>query len=62
MIEAMSLGTPVAGYPVPGPLDVIEPGVTGYIDEDLGRAIRLCLKLDRLRIERASERWTWHAC
>lgn len=62
MIEAMSLGTPVAGYPVPGPLDVIEPGVTGYTDADLARAIRLCLGLNRSRIERASQRWTWHHC
>ena len=62
MIESMSLGTPVAGYPVPGPLDVIEPGVTGYTDEDLGRAIRLCLGLDRKQVERASQRWTWHRC
>jgi len=62
MIEAMSLGTPVAGYPVPGPLDVIEPGVTGHMDEDLGRAIRLCLSLDRDHIRRCAERWTWLAC
>jgi len=62
MIEAMSLGTPVAGYPVPGPQDVIEPGVTGYMDEDLGRAIRLCLGLDRDRIRTDAERWTWHHC
>jgi glycosyltransferase involved in cell wall biosynthesis len=62
MIEAMSLGTPVAGYPVPGPQDVIEPGVTGYMDEDLGRAIRLCLGLDRDRIRQDAERWTWHHC
>jgi len=62
MIEAMSLGTPVAGYPVPGPQDVIEQGVTGYTDDDLARAIRLCMGLDREQVSRASERWTWHHC
>jgi len=62
MIEAMSLGTPVAGYPVPGPQDVIEQGVTGYTDDDLARAIRLSMGLDREQVSRASERWTWHHC
>ena len=29
MIEALACGVPVAAFPVPGPVDVIEPGVTG---------------------------------
>ncbi|MEQ9815757.1 MAG: glycosyltransferase family 1 protein [Azospirillaceae bacterium] len=39
MLEAMACGLPVAAYPVQGPVDVVEPGVTGCLDEDLGRAI-----------------------
>jgi glycosyltransferase involved in cell wall biosynthesis len=62
MIEAMSVGTPVAAYPVPGPQDVIEPGVTGFMDWDLGRAIRLCTGVDRDIVRRASDRWTWDRC
>jgi glycosyltransferase involved in cell wall biosynthesis len=62
MIEAMSLGTPVAAFPVPGPQDVIEPGVTGYMDWDLSRAIRRCTGLNRGRVREASLRWTWDAC
>ena len=62
MIEAMSLGTPVAAYPVPGPQDVIAPGVTGHMDWDLARAIRRCTGLDRDRVQQASARWTWQAC
>jgi len=62
MIEAMSLGTPVAAYPVPGPQDVIEPGVTGFMDWDLSRAIRLCTGLDRDIVREASARWTWDRC
>jgi glycosyltransferase involved in cell wall biosynthesis len=62
MIEAMSVGTPVAAYPVPGPQDVIEPGVTGFMDWDLSRAIRLCTGLDRDRVQQASARWTWDHC
>jgi glycosyltransferase involved in cell wall biosynthesis len=62
MIEAMSVGTPVAAYPVPGPQDVIEPGVTGYMDWDLARAIRRCTGLRRSTVQQASQRWTWQQC
>ncbi len=62
MIESLSLGTPVAGYPCPGPQDIIEPGVNGYMDQDLGAAIRRCLSLDRSVVQASSEKWTWHHC
>jgi len=47
MLEAMACGTPVAAYPVTGPIDVVAPGVTGVLDEDLGEAALACLDLDR---------------
>lgn len=62
MIEAMSVGTPVAAYPVPGPQDVIRPGITGVMDFDLARAVRRCLALDREQIRQDSQRWTWLSC
>lgn len=62
MIEAMSLGTPVAAYPVRGPLDVIDPGVTGVMNENLADAIKQAMKLDRNRVKEASRIWTWDAC
>jgi glycosyltransferase involved in cell wall biosynthesis len=62
MIEAMSLGTPVAAYPVRGPLDVIEPGITGIIDDSLYIAIKQCLELDRDQVKAASEKWSWENC
>jgi len=58
MIEAMSLGTPVAAYPVPGPIDVIELG-TGYMSENLVDAIENCLRLPRDRVKEISSKWTW---
>lgn len=38
MIEALACGTPVAAYPVPGPLDILEDSV-GAMSDNLDRAI-----------------------
>jgi glycosyltransferase involved in cell wall biosynthesis len=62
MIEAMSLGTPVAAYPVRGPLDVIEQNVTGVMNNSLYLAVRAALDLDRAEVKKASQVWTWEAC
>lgn len=62
MIEAMSLGTPVAAYPVRGPLDVIEPSVTGVMNDNLYLAVKAALELDRTEVKKASQVWTWEAC
>jgi glycosyltransferase involved in cell wall biosynthesis len=62
MIEAMSQGTPVAAYPERGPLDIIEPGVNGYTDNDLYQAIKQCFELDRDTVRASSEKWTWQNC
>ena len=47
MLEAIACGTPVAAYPVTGPIDVVEQGVTGALDADLGRAVERALSLPR---------------
>ena len=61
MIEALACGVPVAAFPVPGPLDVIEPGVTGVLDNDLAAAIAGALRLERrVCVERAAA-FSWHA-
>ena len=61
MIEAMACGTPVAAYPVTGPIDVIEQGVTGIMDDDLAEATKRCLHLDRDSVLLGSRIWTWEA-
>jgi glycosyltransferase involved in cell wall biosynthesis len=61
-IEALIHGTPVAAYPVTGPIDIVEQGVTGYLSWDLSEAIKQCLNLDRNVIREASKIWTWKRC
>lgn len=59
MLEAMACGTPVAAYPVTGPIDVVEPGVSGVLDEDLEAAALGALTLDRARCRSAALGRTW---
>jgi glycosyltransferase involved in cell wall biosynthesis len=61
IIEAMSLGTPVAAYPVPGPIDIIEPE-TGTMHDDLELAIERCLYLNRGLVQEKSKKWDWENC
>jgi glycosyltransferase involved in cell wall biosynthesis len=59
MIEAMACGTPVAAYPCQGPEDVIDQGITGFMEEDLATAVHRCLGLNRDRVCEGSQRWSW---
>lgn len=62
MAEAMACGTPVAAYPVSGPIDVIEDPDAGVLDDDLRSACLQALSLDRVRVRRAAMRFSWAAC
>jgi glycosyltransferase involved in cell wall biosynthesis len=61
-IEALACGTPVAAYPVAGPKDIVEPGLTGFLNDHLRLAVEQCLTLDRADVETASLKWTWAEC
>jgi glycosyltransferase involved in cell wall biosynthesis len=62
MIEAMACGTPVAAYPCQGPEDVVDPGITGFMNKNLADAVTDCLQLDRDCVYQGSQRWTWEEC
>ena len=59
MIEAMACGTPVAAYPVQGPVDVIEQNVTGVMNENLQYAVSRALELNRKEVYKQSLNWSW---
>jgi len=60
MIEALACGTPVAAFPVSGPLDVLTPGA-GAMHEALDQAIAAALRLDRTTCLAAGRSFTWEA-
>ena len=46
MLEAMACGVPVAAFSVTGPIDVVEHGCTGILDDDPASAVGRALELD----------------
>jgi glycosyltransferase involved in cell wall biosynthesis len=62
MIEAMAHGTPVAAFPVQGPIDVVDSGLNGVVDWNLKHAVELCLTLNRDAVKDSSETWCWRKC
>lgn len=59
-LEALACGLPIASFPVMGPIDIIEQGVSGYTSENLEEAALACLNLKKEDcIEKASQ-YTWN--
>jgi glycosyltransferase involved in cell wall biosynthesis len=61
-LEAMASGVPVAAFPVTGPIDVVEDGVTGALDEDLARAAARALKIDPRACRARALQCGWDNC
>ena len=58
-LEALACGVPVAAYPVPGPLDVIDHSGAGVLDDDLGAAITAALAIPPERCRAHAELFSW---
>jgi len=62
MLEAMASGLPVAAYPVPGPLDIVDGAGVGALNEDLGLAVGEAIKLPRDHCREHALKYSWTAC
>jgi len=64
ILEALACGTPVAAYPVTGPLDVLAAaqGHVGAVDTDLRQAALDALGADRDACRVHASRFSWRAC
>ncbi|QDX28174.1 glycosyltransferase family 1 protein [Sphingomonas suaedae] len=60
MIEALACGTPVAAYPVTGPVDILTPE-TGAMNANLDVAIAAALTRDRAACAAYGASFTWEA-
>lgn len=61
-LEALASGLPVAAYPVPGPIDVVNGYGVGCLDEDLGHAARSALAIPAARCRAFALRFSWDNC
>lgn len=61
LLEALACGTPVAAYPVPGPLDVLGSASVGVMHDDLRLAAAAALKIDRNRCREFALTRSWAA-
>lgn len=62
MLEAMACGLPVAAYPVTGPIDVVQNGVTGVLANDLRQASLSALDIDPQKCLDYARSRSWRDC
>ena len=59
LLEALASGTPVAAYPVTGPIDVIGDAPVGALDNDLKAAAMHALGISRQSCRAYAEQFSW---
>lgn len=62
LLEAMACGVPIAAYPVTGPADVVQNGVTGVLNDNLTVAVTEALKLNPDHCIAYAKAHSWLAC
>jgi len=62
MLEANACGLPVAAFPVTGPIDVVQEGVTGALDDDLAAACAKARELGRGPCVEYARSKSWRNC
>ena len=63
LLESLACGTPVAAFPVTGPIDVLAgAGNVGALDKDLRTACLRALDGDRACCREHAERFSWQVC
>ena len=61
MLEALACGTPVAAFPVQGPLDVVGNSDVACLSDDLRGAAMRALRIPRERCRAYAQRFSWRA-
>lgn len=62
VLEALACGTPVAAFPVPGPLDTVGGTPHAILSEDLRAAALEALAIDREGCRAYAQTFSWEAC
>lgn len=59
LLEAMACGVPVAAFPVPGPIDVVDDGEVGALNEDLALAVQKASGMSRQACREFALSYSW---
>jgi glycosyltransferase involved in cell wall biosynthesis len=58
-LEALACGLPIAAFPVMGPIDILEQGVSGFTSENLQEAALACLELKKEACIQRAAQYSW---
>jgi len=61
LLEALASGLPVAAYPVPGPLDIVDGTGVGALDDDLAAAAQRAIAIPPADCRALALKYTWRA-
>jgi glycosyltransferase involved in cell wall biosynthesis len=62
LIEALAAGLPIAGYKVPGPIDITGGTEIDSLDDDLKTSALKSLKIDKSKCKELAQKYTWEEC